>query len=119
MKREFEFNISASLDFDLDANSSQSLHQMSQSIMSEISSELQVFQKLSGPLAYIGLVLLACSFLRSDSSHIYTLGSLNLSNVQQLHTSVAPHSAHASVHLIDATQHFKILQSHHKYSSPP
>uniref|UniRef100_A0A3B4GGV5 DC-STAMP domain containing 2 n=1 Tax=Pundamilia nyererei TaxID=303518 RepID=A0A3B4GGV5_9CICH len=56
MKREFEFNISASLDFDLDANSSQSLHQMSQSIMSEISSELQVFQKLSGPLAYIGLV---------------------------------------------------------------
>ncbi|XP_026040758.1 DC-STAMP domain-containing protein 2-like isoform X1 [Maylandia zebra] len=65
MKREFEFNISASLDFDLDANSSQSLHQMSQSIMSEISSELQVFQKLSGPLAYIGLVLLACSFLRA------------------------------------------------------
>uniref|UniRef100_A0A3Q4GI93 DC-STAMP domain containing 2 n=1 Tax=Neolamprologus brichardi TaxID=32507 RepID=A0A3Q4GI93_NEOBR len=56
MKREFEFNISASLDFDLDANSSQSLHQTSQSIMSEISSELQVFQKLSGPLAYIGLV---------------------------------------------------------------
>ncbi|XP_039887121.1 DC-STAMP domain-containing protein 2 isoform X6 [Simochromis diagramma] len=63
MKREFEFNISASLDFDLDANSSQSLHQMSQSIMSEISSELQVFQKLSGPLAYICLVLLVCSFL--------------------------------------------------------
>lgn len=73
MKREFEFNISASLDFDLDANSSQSLHQMSQSIMSEISSELQVFQKLSGPLAYIGLILLACSFLRSGLfSHLHT-----------------------------------------------
>lgn len=65
MKREFDFNISASVTFDLDANSSRSLHQVSQDIMEEVSSELQVFQRLSEPLAYGGLVLLAFSFLRS------------------------------------------------------
>lgn len=65
MKREFEFNISASVTFDLDADSSRSLQQVSQDIMEEVSSDLQVFQKLSGPLKYGGLVLLACSFLRS------------------------------------------------------
>ncbi|CAI5661548.1 unnamed protein product [Oreochromis niloticus] len=81
MKREFEFNISASLNFDLDANSSQSLHQMSQSIMAEISSELQVFQKLSGPLAYVGLVLLACSFLRAVQYRHRYLHDIKFDNI--------------------------------------
>lgn len=65
MKREFEFNVSASVNFDLDANSSRSLHQVSQDIMAEISSDLRVFQKVTGPLAYVGLILLTFSFLRS------------------------------------------------------
>lgn len=65
MKREFDFNISTSVNFDLDANISWSLQQMSQDIMKEVSSELQLFQKLTDPLKYGGLVLLACSFLRS------------------------------------------------------
>ncbi|XP_029282004.1 DC-STAMP domain-containing protein 2, partial [Cottoperca gobio] len=65
MKREFDFNISASVTFDLDANSSRSLPQVSQDIMEEVSSELQVFQMLSEPLTYGGLVLLFCSFLRA------------------------------------------------------
>ncbi|KAL7394279.1 hypothetical protein ABVT39_023547 [Epinephelus coioides] len=64
MKREFDFNISASVTFDVDANISRSLQQVSQDIMDEFSSELQVFQKLSEPLVYGGLVLLACSFMR-------------------------------------------------------
>ncbi|XP_069392839.1 DC-STAMP domain-containing protein 2 isoform X3 [Paralichthys olivaceus] len=42
MKQEFEFNISASVTFDLDANSSKSLQQMSQDVMDEVSSDLQV-----------------------------------------------------------------------------
>lgn len=66
MKREFEFNISASVNFDLDANISQSLQQMSQDIMEEVSSELQLFQRLGDPLKYCGLVLVACSYLRSE-----------------------------------------------------
>ncbi|KAM7382757.1 hypothetical protein PAMP_002474 [Pampus punctatissimus] len=65
MKREFDFNVTASVTFDLDANSSRSLQQVTQDIMEEVSSELQVFQKLSEPLAYAGLILLACSFLRA------------------------------------------------------
>ncbi|XP_038568329.1 DC-STAMP domain-containing protein 2 isoform X2 [Micropterus salmoides] len=65
MKREFDFNISASVDFDLDANSSSSLQQVSQVIMEEVSSELQVFQKLSEPLVYASLLLLVCAFLRA------------------------------------------------------
>lgn len=68
MKREFDFNISASVTFDLDANSSRSLQEMSQDIMEELSSELHLFQELSKPLAYVGLVLLASSFLRSGPS---------------------------------------------------
>lgn len=66
MKREFEFNISASVNFDLDANISKSLQQMSQEIMDEVSSELHLFQKLCEPLKYGGLILLAFSFLRSE-----------------------------------------------------
>ncbi len=78
MKREFDFNISASVTFDLDANSSHSLQQVSQDIMEEVSSKLQVFQKLSEPLAYGGLVLLACSFLRSGLTHPFFIHSLHL-----------------------------------------
>ncbi|XP_028984393.1 DC-STAMP domain-containing protein 2 isoform X2 [Betta splendens] len=65
MKREFDFSISASVNFDLDANLSRSLQQMSQEIMEEVSSDLQLFQKVSDPLKYSSLVLLAWSFLRA------------------------------------------------------
>ncbi|XP_028254743.1 DC-STAMP domain-containing protein 2 [Parambassis ranga] len=65
MKQEFDFNISAIVTSDLDMNSSRSLQQVSQDIMDEVSSDLQVFQKLSEPLMYGCLVLLALSFLRA------------------------------------------------------
>ncbi|XP_047190893.1 DC-STAMP domain-containing protein 2 isoform X2 [Scophthalmus maximus] len=65
MKREFEFNLSTSATFDLDANSSSSVHQVSQDVMEEVSSDLQLFHTLSQPLKYGGLVLLAWSFLRA------------------------------------------------------
>ncbi|XP_040899644.1 DC-STAMP domain-containing protein 2 [Toxotes jaculatrix] len=81
MKREFEFNISASVTFDLDANSSRSLQQVSQDIMEEISSDLQVFQKLSGPLKYGGFVLLACSFLSAVRYRRRYLRELDFDNV--------------------------------------
>lgn len=76
MKQEFDFNISASVTFDLDANSSCSLQQVTQDIMEEVSSELHVLQKLSEPLAYSGLVLLACSYLRSGHTLQFTLPTL-------------------------------------------
>ncbi|KAM8870279.1 DC-STAMP domain-containing protein 2 isoform 2-T2 [Spinachia spinachia] len=65
MKQEFDFNISTSMTFDLEANSSRSLHQVAQDIMEEVSSDLHIFQKISEPLMYGGLVLLVLSFLRS------------------------------------------------------
>ncbi|XP_018534335.1 LOW QUALITY PROTEIN: DC-STAMP domain-containing protein 2 [Lates calcarifer] len=81
MKREFEFNISASVTFDLDANSSRSLQQVSQDIMEEVSSDLQVFQRMSGPLKYGGLVLLACSFLRAAQYRRRYLRELDFDNI--------------------------------------
>ncbi|XP_062249995.1 DC-STAMP domain-containing protein 2 [Platichthys flesus] len=81
MKKEFEFNISASVTFDLDTNSSKSLQQMSQEIMDEVSSELQVFQKLGGPLKYGGLFLLALSFLRAVQYRRRYLRELNFDNI--------------------------------------
>ncbi|KAF3839065.1 hypothetical protein F7725_017782, partial [Dissostichus mawsoni] len=65
MKREFDFNISASVTLELEANSSRSLQQVSQDIMQDVSSELKLFQTLSAPLMYGGFLLLVCGFLRS------------------------------------------------------
>ncbi|XP_042345923.1 DC-STAMP domain-containing protein 2 [Plectropomus leopardus] len=81
MKREFDFNISASVTFDLDTNISRSLQQVSHDIMDEFSSELQVFQKLSEPLVYGGLVLLACSFLRAVWYRRRFLRELDFDNI--------------------------------------
>ncbi|XP_076593574.1 DC-STAMP domain-containing protein 2 [Chaetodon auriga] len=81
MKREFDFNISASVTFDLDANSSRSLQQVSQDIMEDVSSELQVFQKLSDLLVYGGLVLLAFSFLRAAQYRRRYLSEVDFDNV--------------------------------------
>ncbi|XP_068999884.1 DC-STAMP domain-containing protein 2 isoform X2 [Embiotoca jacksoni] len=81
IKREFEFNISASVTFDLDANSSRSLEQVSQDIMKEVSSDLQVFQRLSAPLAYASLILLALSFLRAARYRWKYLQKIDFDNV--------------------------------------
>lgn len=74
MKQEFEFNISAIVTSDLDLNSSRSLQQVSQDIMDEVSSDLQVFQKVSEPLMYGCLLLLAFSFLRSARFTVFGHG---------------------------------------------
>ncbi|KAG7459286.1 DC-STAMP domain-containing 2 [Solea senegalensis] len=66
MKRQFEFNISASVTFDLDADSSRSPQQMTQDIMAEISSDLQLFRRLSEPLKYAGLMLLTLAFYSNE-----------------------------------------------------
>ncbi|KAL6109871.1 dcst2 [Pungitius sinensis] len=81
MKREFDFNISASMTFDLEANSSRSLHQVAQDIMEEVSSDLHVFQKISEALTYGGLVLLVLSFLRAVRYKRRYLRELDFDNV--------------------------------------
>ncbi|XP_036929083.1 DC-STAMP domain-containing protein 2 [Acanthopagrus latus] len=81
LKQEFDFNLSALVTFDLDANSSRSLQQVSQDIMEEVSSELQVFQKLSQPLVYSGLVLLAWSFFRAVQYRRRFLQELDFDNI--------------------------------------
>ncbi|KAM4600387.1 DC-STAMP domain-containing protein 2 [Polymixia lowei] len=65
MKQEFEFNISASVTFDLDMNSSQSLQEVSQEILEEVSLEVARFQSLSGFLGYVGLLILALTYLQA------------------------------------------------------
>lgn len=65
MKREFDFDLAASVTFDLAADSSRSLQRVYRDIMEDLSAELHVIQKLSQPLAYAGLVMLAFAFLRS------------------------------------------------------
>ncbi|XP_015247145.1 PREDICTED: DC-STAMP domain-containing protein 2-like [Cyprinodon variegatus] len=81
MMREFDFNISASMSSDLEANSSRSLQQASQEIMEEISSDLLIFQKLSGPLTYWSLVLLGWSFIRAVMYRRRYLKDLHFDNI--------------------------------------
>ncbi|XP_074540313.1 DC-STAMP domain-containing protein 2 [Halichoeres trimaculatus] len=81
LKQEFDFNVSASVTFDLDANSSRSLQQVSQDILEEVSAELHLFQKLSEPLIYAGLVLLAFSFFRAVRYRRRYLSELDFDNV--------------------------------------
>ncbi|XP_008302482.1 DC-STAMP domain-containing protein 2 [Stegastes partitus] len=80
LKREFEFNITASVNLEVDANSSRSLQQVSQDIMKELSADLRVFEKLSEPLTYLSLVLLAWSFLRAVHYRRRYLHDLNFDN---------------------------------------
>uniref|UniRef100_A0A4W6DSD2 Dendritic cell-specific transmembrane protein-like domain-containing protein n=1 Tax=Lates calcarifer TaxID=8187 RepID=A0A4W6DSD2_LATCA len=49
--------------------------------MEEVSSDLQVFQRMSGPLKYGGLVLLACSFLRAAQYRRRYLRELDFDNI--------------------------------------
>ncbi|CAJ1061254.1 DC-STAMP domain-containing protein 2 isoform X1 [Xyrichtys novacula] len=81
LKEEFDFTISASVSFDLDANSSRSLQQVSQDILEEVSSDLHLFQRLSEPLTYAGLLLLAISFLRAVRYRRRYLTELDFDNV--------------------------------------
>ncbi|XP_029361174.1 DC-STAMP domain-containing protein 2-like [Echeneis naucrates] len=81
MKREFEFNITTSVTFDLEANSSRSLQQVSQDIMEDVSSDLELVQTLSEMLKYGGLVLLSCSLLRAVQYRLRYLRELDFDNV--------------------------------------
>ncbi|KAF3839061.1 hypothetical protein F7725_017778, partial [Dissostichus mawsoni] len=81
MKREFDFNISASVTLELEANSSRSLQQVSQDIMQDVSSELKLFQTLSAPLMYGGFLLLVCGFLRAVRYRHRYLHELDFDNV--------------------------------------
>nr|XP_043873781.1 DC-STAMP domain-containing protein 2-like [Solea senegalensis] len=81
MKRQFEFNISASVTFDLDADSSRSPQQMTQDIMAEISSDLQLFRRLSEPLKYAGLMLLTLAFYRAAQYRRQYLRDLVFDNI--------------------------------------
>ena len=64
LRKQFEFNISASMHYDVQLNSSQSMQEVSQKIMEEITEELYLFQKLSGLLSYLGLFLLAYIYIQ-------------------------------------------------------
>ena len=64
MKQEFEFNISASIHFDTQLNSSQSLQQVAQGIMKEVSEDLNRIQEFMGLLGYVGLFLLLLMYLQ-------------------------------------------------------
>ncbi|KAF7226476.1 DC-STAMP domain-containing protein 2 isoform X1 [Nothobranchius furzeri] len=80
MMQEFDFNITSSVRYNMDANSSSSLQQVSQEIMAEISSDLQMFEKLRNPLMYGGLVLLGLSFLRAVQYRRRYLRKLSFDN---------------------------------------
>ncbi|XP_075994747.1 LOW QUALITY PROTEIN: DC-STAMP domain-containing protein 2 [Genypterus blacodes] len=65
LKEEFDFNISASVSVSVDADSSGSLQEMAQSILEDVSSEVQLLQELNKLLAFLGLVLLCWAFIRA------------------------------------------------------
>ncbi|KAJ8398485.1 hypothetical protein AAFF_G00427400 [Aldrovandia affinis] len=65
MRQEFEFNVSASIHFDTHLNSSQSLQQVAQAIMGEVTADLNRIQELMGLLGYVGLFLLLLMYLQA------------------------------------------------------
>ncbi|XP_055066160.2 DC-STAMP domain-containing protein 2 isoform X1 [Misgurnus anguillicaudatus] len=65
IKKEFEFNISASIHYDLHLNSSQSMQDAAQGIMQEVSEELGLLQELKVLLAYMGFFLLLLMYLQA------------------------------------------------------
>lgn len=64
MKKEFEFNMSASVHFEMNLNSSQSVHHMAQKIMEEVSQDQERILDLMGLLTYVGLFLLLFMYLQ-------------------------------------------------------
>ncbi|XP_072534838.1 DC-STAMP domain-containing protein 2 [Salminus brasiliensis] len=65
MKKEFEFNMSASVHSDMNLNISQSVQEMAQKIMEEVSQEQEHFLELTTALAYVGLFLLLFMYLQA------------------------------------------------------
>ncbi|XP_026795467.3 DC-STAMP domain-containing protein 2 [Pangasianodon hypophthalmus] len=65
MKKEFEFNMSASVHFEMNLNSSQSVHHMAQKIMEEVSQDRERVLDIMGLLAYVGLFLLLFMYLQA------------------------------------------------------
>ncbi|KAL7874213.1 hypothetical protein SRHO_G00051830 [Serrasalmus rhombeus] len=65
MKKEFEFNMSASVHFDMNLNRSQSMQEMAQEIMEEVAQEQERFLELMAVLAYVGLFLLLFMYLQA------------------------------------------------------
>ncbi|KAL6488500.1 hypothetical protein MHYP_G00022410 [Metynnis hypsauchen] len=65
MKKEFEFNMSASVHFDMNLNKSQSMQEMAQEIMEEVAQEQEHFLELMAVLAYVGLFLLLFMYLQA------------------------------------------------------
>lgn len=81
IKREFDFNFSASVSYELAANGSRSLQEVTQGIMGEVSQQLRVLRVLGTPLAYVGVALLALSFVRAVQYRRAYLRDLNFDNV--------------------------------------
>ncbi|XP_029969951.1 DC-STAMP domain-containing protein 2 [Salarias fasciatus] len=81
LKREFDFNLTASVSFDVDANRSRSLQQASQDIVEELSSDLRALRSLGDPLKYVSFVLLAVAFMRAAQYRHSYLGKLDFDNI--------------------------------------
>lgn len=81
LKQEFEFDLTATVTFDLEANSSQSLQEVSQHILEELSLELQLLEALSQPLDYICVILLLWSYSRAACYRRRYLQDLDFDNV--------------------------------------
>jgi len=64
IKKEFEFNISSSINFDLHLNNSQSMQDAAQGIMEEVSEQMGLLLELKVLLAYMGFFMLLFMYLQ-------------------------------------------------------
>ncbi|XP_055080207.1 DC-STAMP domain-containing protein 2, partial [Periophthalmus magnuspinnatus] len=65
LKKEFVFDLDASVTFDLEVNSSQSLQEVTQQILKEVTSELHMLEMLSQPLNYLAVLLLVWNYYKA------------------------------------------------------
>ncbi|KAJ0067679.1 hypothetical protein NL108_009833, partial [Boleophthalmus pectinirostris] len=81
LKKEFVFDLDASVTFDLDVNSSQSLQEMTQQILKEVTSELYLLEMLSQPLNYLAVLLLVWSYYKAARYRRRYLRDLDFDNI--------------------------------------
>ncbi|KAK7933435.1 hypothetical protein WMY93_004331 [Mugilogobius chulae] len=81
LKREFDYDLDTSVTFDLQANSSQSLQEVMQQILEEVTSELHLFEMLNQPLNYITVLILLWTYFKAYRYRRRYLRDLDFDNI--------------------------------------
>ncbi|CAL1616425.1 unnamed protein product [Knipowitschia caucasica] len=81
LKQEFDFDLDASVTFDVEVNSSQSLEEVTQQILEEVSSKFHLFEMFNQPLKYITVLFLLWTYYKAARYRRKYLRNLDFDNI--------------------------------------